>query len=53
MARQAIFLLGTVEAWAVDDQGFNLSEFFDLVVELFEEDPSSDWAISTLTWFDE
>jgi hypothetical protein len=49
---KAIFLLGTSETWSADDEGFNLSEFFNLVVELFEEYPSSEWVVSTLAWFD-
>lgn len=41
------------EAWTVDDGIFSLQEFFNEVVELFEEYPNSAWVASTLAWFDE
>jgi len=50
---QAMFLLSKMEAWTADDGVFSLREFFNNVVELFEEYPDSLWAVSTLAWFDE
>ncbi len=33
------------------DGAFNMEEFFLNIVKLFESDPNSDWATSTLEWW--
>ncbi|KZP24102.1 hypothetical protein FIBSPDRAFT_889065 [Athelia psychrophila] len=47
-AVQTWFTLSTMEAWGPDHRSFSVSQLFDLVLELFKDDPSSDWVVSTL-----
>lgn len=42
-----------MESWDPEAENFSLKELFNLTVELFEDDPTSDWAVSTLAFFDE
>ncbi|KZP17796.1 hypothetical protein FIBSPDRAFT_1046648 [Athelia psychrophila] len=50
---QTWFALSSMESWDPDAENFSLKELFNLTVELFEDDPTSDWAVSTLAFFDE
>lgn len=47
------FALSSMESWDPEAENFSLKELFNLTVELFEDDPTSDWAVSTLAFFDE
>ncbi|KZP02808.1 hypothetical protein FIBSPDRAFT_864614, partial [Athelia psychrophila] len=48
---QTWFALSSMESWDPDAENFSLKELFNLTVELFEDDPTSDWAVSTLAFF--
>ncbi|KZP04179.1 hypothetical protein FIBSPDRAFT_904472 [Athelia psychrophila] len=50
---QTWFTLSTMEAWGPDHRSFSVSQLFDLVVKLFKDNPSSDWVVSTLVWYNE
>lgn len=42
-----------MESWDAEAESFSLKELFNLTVELFEDDPTSEWTVSTLAFFDE
>ncbi|KZP19906.1 hypothetical protein FIBSPDRAFT_954973 [Athelia psychrophila] len=50
---QTWFALSSMEAWDAEAEGFSLLELFNLTVEQFEDGPQSEWAVSTLAFFDE
>jgi len=39
--------------WASFDKVFNLEEFYDTIVMMFEKDVEDPWVIDTLVWWNE
>lgn len=50
-ALQMCFLLSSLSSWSTIDSHFDLHEFFDNIVALFETNPCSLWVIKTLNWW--
>lgn len=48
---QCYFMLSSTEQWSEDCNGYDLSALFNIVVELFEEDLQSEWAVAALEWW--
>ena len=36
-----------------DDKNFNLQEFYNTIVVMFEKDPQHPWVVETLEWWNE
>jgi hypothetical protein len=39
------------EEWGAEDGHFKLKKFYDVIMELFEEEEEDKWAVETLTWW--
>ena len=39
--------------WSTSDNLFNLQEFYETVVDMFEKEPQHPWVINTLKWWNE
>ena len=46
-------MLNARNEWSTVDGNFDAEQFFLDIVALFEDDPTSDWAIQTLDWWDQ
>jgi hypothetical protein len=44
-------MLGSTEKWTALDGSFNLETFYDLIVKLFEDDPSDPWVVDTIAFW--
>ena len=47
---QARFALSSCEEWGVEDGQFILQDFYEAILELFE-DEEDEWVVDTLTWW--
>ena len=45
------WFLSNYRDWRINDGVFLLLDFFWTITNLFEDDPTSEWAIETLNWF--
>ncbi|KAA1479988.1 hypothetical protein DENSPDRAFT_789791, partial [Dentipellis sp. KUC8613] len=52
-ALHARFLISTMETWGREDGAFNMQQFYENIVALFEDDAESDWCVDTLKWWNE
>jgi hypothetical protein len=48
---QARWFLSAEDDWRLDDGLFSKQEFFNRVIELFEQDPDDEWCVETLEWW--
>lgn len=39
--------------WGSTDNLFNLHEFYNTIVAMFEKDPDDPWVVETLEWWNE
>jgi hypothetical protein len=44
-------LLNSTEHWTALDGNFNLEVFYNLIVDLFEQDPNDPWVVDTLEFW--
>lgn len=47
---QARFALSSCEEWGVEDGQFILQDFYEAILELFE-DEEDEWVVKTLSWW--
>ncbi|KAF8874233.1 hypothetical protein BD779DRAFT_1678822 [Infundibulicybe gibba] len=50
-AIQARLALSAAPKWGIVDSDFNLETLFFTIVDLFEDDPKDEWAVSMLEWW--
>jgi hypothetical protein len=50
---QAYIALSSMSQWGLSDNLFNLEQFYDNIVVMFEKDPEHPWVIKTLDWWNE
>lgn len=53
MLIQAYIALSLMSQWGSSDNLFNLEQFYDNIVVMFEKDPEHPWVIKTLDWWNE
>ncbi|KAA1471035.1 hypothetical protein DENSPDRAFT_836974 [Dentipellis sp. KUC8613] len=52
-ALHARFLISTMETWGREDGSFDMQQFYQNIVNLFEDDLECQWSIDTLKWWNE
>ena len=50
---QTFWFLYHYDDWRLNDGVFLISEFFDLIVDLFECVENTEWACETLEWWNQ
>ncbi|KAG6851880.1 hypothetical protein C0991_005319 [Blastosporella zonata] len=51
-AVQACFALSLCKKWCLDNGDYDVVDFFQSIVNVFERDPDDPWVIDTLEWWD-
>ena len=51
--RKAYIALSSMSQWGSSDNIFNLQEFYNAIVALFETAPEHPWVVDTLEWWNE
>ena len=53
MTRQTFWYLYHYDDWRLNDGTFLISEFFDLIVDVFECSDNTEWSCETLEWWNQ
>ncbi|KAK0463159.1 uncharacterized protein EV420DRAFT_1639258 [Desarmillaria tabescens] len=53
VACQGHYALSSKDGWTEQDGAFDLPVFYNSIVDLFESHPDDEWALETLTWWNE
>lgn len=50
---QARVMLGSTEQWSITDGDFNLESLYNMIVRLFEHNPTHPWVLETLAFWNQ